>query len=58
MRKEYPTKPRTDELNQTKCVTDRPYNPIESLEKEIQILKEEVQGLKFELLDCYRRLDN
>lgn len=45
--------------NNAECgVTDRAYNPIDQMEKEIAIHKREIQELKFELLECYRRLNN
>ena len=45
---------------QAECgvATDRSFNPIEQMEKEIQSLRDQIKELKFELLDCYRRLDN
>jgi regulator of replication initiation timing len=39
-------------------VIDRPLNPIESMEKEISMLRDENQRLRNECLDLYRRLDN
>ena len=51
--KQYPEK-MTDNCNSTPTSD----NPIEDLRADIRILNEEIVTLKFELLDCYRRLDS